>query len=1308
MKIRFALCVLMAVPAAWGEAQMDFDPSLLPAGHGFPEVVGCISSFSGQPMGCFSAVISSGGVPFMYQAVFQADDEVTAGYFTSLTLSFECGGGVSSFTEYPAPFAQVYFAGPANPPESPTAWSGVDPGQDCTPPVIPFAYQEDFDHGGSLPAGWTVQSISEQRTIPWAPISDSPGDWSVATGHQFLEEVAQEWLISPTIALTWWRDLGLQFHHVYEHAGSEAAVLYSTNNGLSWNLLESYTGSESGIRQYDVSGWADGAAFVRLAFRFDANPASGGSSWRIDDILISGSPIEPVAGTPVPPQPAVWTDVDGFLGCTWTHPLGISGSELQLRVDRNGDGDYGDGPGEAWVYLETQPNAGVIQALAPYQFNANGSFGFEFRARTVGGAWGYSGDLGQEGIQDDWHVLVFADLDPPVFSNLLPTGQPDPDWQPSLEAMLGATITDTGFGVDGTSLEWRFDWDHDGGFGSGPESWQPLVGYGNGSPIVISIPLVLPEDGEYRAEIRAADLAGNQTTTGAQLWVRADATPPTPSSLLATGVGNNTVELLFSITEDIAFDRYQVHFSTDSDVTAADPVWGPQQDPGLESRVTDRTLVAGLQPGTRYWFRLWSYDKAGNTSAGSNTVSRVTAGTPIAPIEDLHAQHDTEGVLLSWSEPTQDINGSSPVAIQNYEVHSSSDPWFTPSETSRIAVVSENEYRVIPTRTPNLAANYRVVTVGSGLGSPVTGMALVSAGSFTMGPDPLGNGSAHTVSLTRDYWMDVAEVTNEDYREALQWAFENGHVTLTDTSVVAHGQELVNLNDPDCEIQFDQGSGEFILVQGTHLTEYGGPGQAYPTGYEVGRHPAKEVTWYGAACYCDWRSLRDGLDPYYNGDWSVSPSHNPYAAEGYRLPTEAEWEYAARFNDGRNYPWGDDAPLGCDIANLNCVGWSKSVGLYSNGTSSLGLHDLIGNALEYTNDFYATEYQLAESMDPIGPPSGLNRACRGSDFGNAALVYAMSTTRQARRPYSGAAWVGFRTSRSRLVNTLELPEMVTFEPGTFEQGQIGSSNATPVHTVTLTHPFELGRTEITNSQFVDALQWAYNQGLVTADETSVTAYGMEVLDLDSGNSQIQFNAGVFSLLPVLAGTYQGQPSGDLPVSVVSWHGAACYCDWLSLRAGLQPYYEGQWTEIPGVRNPYAAEGYRLPTESEWEYAAQFNDDRPFPWGFDTPDCSFLNYDSGSFCVGWMAPVGSTPAGATSRGLMDMAGNVWEWTNDWFSLYSSGSQSDPVGPSTGTGKVRRGGSWSNTLGYQTVGIRFHPNNPGLPHRDVGFRIARILL
>jgi formylglycine-generating enzyme required for sulfatase activity len=159
---------------------------------------------------------------------------------------------------------------------------------------------------------------------------------------------------------------------------------------------------------------------------------------------------------------------------------------------------------------------------------------------------------------------------------------------------------------------------------------------------------------------------------------------------------------------------------------------------------------------------------------------------------------------------------------------------------------------------------------------------------------------------------------------------------------------------------------------------------------------------------------------------------------------------------------------------------------------------------------------------------------------------------------------------------------------------------------------------------------------------------------------------------------------NYPVTNVSWGDAIKFCNRLNIATGKQ---------------------YRLPTEAEWEYAARGgNQSQGYKYSgsnnlynvgwFD------VNSDSNIHIVGEKLP--------NELGIYDMSGNVWEWCNDWYSSYSSASQTNPTGPSygLGSGRVGRGGSWRSIATSCRVSIRSNGNNPYNNLNDVGFRVVLV--
>jgi formylglycine-generating enzyme required for sulfatase activity len=169
--------------------------------------------------------------------------------------------------------------------------------------------------------------------------------------------------------------------------------------------------------------------------------------------------------------------------------------------------------------------------------------------------------------------------------------------------------------------------------------------------------------------------------------------------------------------------------------------------------------------------------------------------------------------------------------------------------------------------------------------------------------------------------------------------------------------------------------------------------------------------------------------------------------------------------------------------------------------------------------------------------------------------------------------------------------------------------------------------------------------------------------------------------------------GRHPVVYVNSREAEKFCQWLSAKEGRK---------------------YRLPTEAEWEFAARGADGRSFPWGEAFDSGHYANFADKRTNFAWRdnaiddgfaetSPVGSHSRGASPFGIEDMAGNVFEWCLDFFEPYRGKEKVNPRGPTTGTKRNYRGGSWKSRMGSLRATAR-QSNMPEYSSNDVGFRIV----
>jgi len=267
-------------------------------------------------------------------------------------------------------------------------------------------------------------------------------------------------------------------------------------------------------------------------------------------------------------------------------------------------------------------------------------------------------------------------------------------------------------------------------------------------------------------------------------------------------------------------------------------------------------------------------------------------------------------------------------------------------------------------------------------------MVLIPAGQFQMG-DTFNEGGSyeqpvHAVNIDA-FYMDRYEVTNQQYADALNWAKDQGNL-ITVTSGVVYKYNS-GTSYPYCSTT----SAPTGWPNWGEYSQITWDGALFRATFGKENHPMVLVSWYGAVACANWRSAMQGEPLCYDlSTWDCD------WGGGYRLPTEAEWEKAARGGlEGKRYPWGDaidgsnaNYSQSGDPFEIGAYPWTTPVGYYDGDqtpvgedmANGFGLYDMAGNVLEWCNDWSGESYPADPQTNPHGPISGSFRVLRGGSW----------------------------------------------------------------------------------------------------------------------------------------------------------------------------------------------------------------------------------------------------------------------------------------------------------------------------------------
>jgi serine/threonine-protein kinase len=540
---------------------------------------------------------------------------------------------------------------------------------------------------------------------------------------------------------------------------------------------------------------------------------------------------------------------------------------------------------------------------------------------------------------------------------------------------------------------------------------------------------------------------------------------------------------------------------------------------------------------------------------------------------------------------------------------------------------------------------------------------------------------------------------------------------------------------------------EYQKVMGQNPSWFAATGQGKDqvAGLDTARHPVEMVSWNDAAEFCAKLSQQERLNPYYfrTGETVTMPE-----GAGYRLPTEAEWEFACRAGTATKYWTGDkdDELLQAGWFVTNSGSRTHAVGDLK--ANPFGLYDNHGNVFEWVEDWwdpnYYGEFSAKSAVNPRGPSStGSRRTLRGGNWRNAA-TRCRATTRFTFEPTPRHFNFGFRASLPVTAVKAALAERTT-NPDNTVAGWHGWPADAPKPAIA---PFDASQAKKHQEEWATYLN-------VPADYTnsigmkfrlippgeflmgSTPAETDEALKVPGAHPDWQVYVPgeapqhkVILTQPIYLGIHEvtqaeyklvmgttpsffsptgpgkdgvsGMDTGKFAVESVSWNDAAEFCAKLSQQEQRKPDYFRTGDAVKMLDG----DGYRLPTEGQWEFACRAGTTTRFWSGNQDLDLAQAdwfrtNADKRTHAPGELK--------ANPFGLFDVHGNVWEWVQDswdpnYYGEFRDQPALDPRGPSTtGSQRVIRGGDWYN-MPPDCRASRRRAADPSPREHLVGFRMS----